>query len=87
MTGMQFIMNLAIEKGLRPDYIGIRKVNEDGYTLHQLHRGILSEDCILIEQDDKILGDADTMVALAPVLCAFAGPLIRLSVVPSILIG
>ena len=61
MTGMQFIMNLAIEKGLRPDYIGIRKVNEDGYTLHQLHRGILSEDCILIEQDDKILGDADTM--------------------------
>ena len=65
LTGREFIMSLAVERGLRPDYLGIRRVNEDGFTLHQVHRGILTEDSIVIEQSDEERDDnaATTTVA------------------------
>ena len=57
MTGMQFIMNLAVERNLRPDYIGIRRVGEDGYTLHQVHRGMLSDDGFVVEGEEGEEGE------------------------------
>ena len=36
----------------RPDYIGIRRVGQDGFTLRQLHQGMLTPHGIVIEADE-----------------------------------
>ena len=52
MTGQQFVYNLAVDKGINPDYVGIRQMGEDGYTLHQVHRGMLVHDSIVLESNE-----------------------------------
>ena len=36
----------------RPDYVGIRKVGHDGFTLHQLHQGMVNQRGIVIDADE-----------------------------------
>ena len=52
MTGQQFVYNLAVDKGINPDYVGIRQIGEDGYTLHQVHRGMLVHDSLVLESNE-----------------------------------
>ena len=46
----------------RPDYVGIRKVGQDGFTLHQLHQGMVTPRGIVIDADegDYVGDDATT---------------------------
>lgn len=39
--------------GRRVDYIGVRKTGEDGFTLHQLHQGMLTPGGIVIDAGDR----------------------------------
>jgi hypothetical protein len=60
MSGPEFLYSCAIDRGFDPHYIGVRQTNEDGYTLHQVHRGTLVGDSIIVEKsDDQVNNELD----------------------------